>query len=263
MRIGCCVNMLASEQDPIGAEHIAALKRHGYDYVELPLAQVMELSEDRFQALCDQLTHLGLVCECCNNFFPANIRLTGDAVNQQEILDYLGRSLERAHRLGVGVVVFGSAKAKNVPEGFDPAIAFGQVVWVLQQAGRIAAGYGIVIVIEPLNRQESNLILTLGEGEQLMQAVNEPQVCLLADYYHFQLEHEKLETLRRLIPSIRHVHFAEPDKRVFPQKEMGQYDPFFAALREGGYDLRCSLEAFSHQPSEDLSRGVRRMARYR
>ena len=53
MRLGVCVNMLASPEDPVGAAYLPVLHRLGYDYVELPLAQVMDLPGDAFSALLE------------------------------------------------------------------------------------------------------------------------------------------------------------------------------------------------------------------
>ena len=77
MRIGCCVNMLAGEEDTTGSRWIPHLKECGYDYVELPLAQVMELPETEFQKLLELLSETGVPCECCNNFFQLPCALQG------------------------------------------------------------------------------------------------------------------------------------------------------------------------------------------
>ena len=77
MRFGCCGSLVAAGPDRTGveiAEQIAAL---GYDYIELPLAEMMALSDGEFAALRRRVAASGLRCETCNNFFPASLRLTG------------------------------------------------------------------------------------------------------------------------------------------------------------------------------------------
>ena len=44
MKLGCCLNMLGDSSEPIGRRYMNLLYRAGYDYMELPLAQIMELS---------------------------------------------------------------------------------------------------------------------------------------------------------------------------------------------------------------------------
>jgi len=45
MKIGCCTNMHAAGTDGTSAEHIGLFAELGYDYVELPMAEIMELDE--------------------------------------------------------------------------------------------------------------------------------------------------------------------------------------------------------------------------
>ena len=83
-----------------------------------------------------------------------------------------------------------------------------------------------------------------------------PSIRLLADYYHFMLEKESLETLKKRIPDIVHVHFADPDGRSFPKESRKEYEDFFAVLKEGGYDGRVSIEAYSENKEKEISGAV-------
>lgn len=248
--------MLGNGPDPIGTGYIPALVSSGYDYMELPLAQVMELSEEKFEQLLSEVEQSGIPCECCNNFFPASIRLTGETVSEREIEAYAEKAIARAKRLGAEVIVFGSSGAKNVPEGFDIDRAFGQIAAALKLMNLYAFTAGICIVIEPLNRRESNIIRTLKEGKALMDAADVSSVKLLVDYYHFSVEEESLETLKELIPWIRHVHFADPDGRRFPLEPDKKYGEFFEILKKGGYGERVSIEAYSDEPEKEIKKAL-------
>lgn len=256
MKLGCCLNMLGNSGDPVGRSYIGAAQKAGYDYVELPLAQVMELDRQGFDGLLEQLRESGICCRACNNFFPASVRLTGGDVRPGKVKDYLQRAVERASMLGAEVIVFGSSGAKNVPEGFDRKRAWEQIADTLRWADACILAAGIRIAIEPLNRQESNIILNLTEGEELRRMAKVPSVRLLVDYYHFTMEAEETETLRKRMPEIAHVHFAEPEGRSFPERPKEQYERFFQILRAGGYDGLVSVEAYAKEPEQALRRAV-------
>ena len=96
----------------------------------------------------------------------------------------------------------------------------------------------------------------LEEGKKLMTEAGGPSIRLLADYYHFMLEKESLETLKKRIPDIVHVHFADPDGRSFPKESRKEYEDFFAVLKEGGYDGRVSIEAYSENKEKEISEAV-------
>ena len=71
MRFGCCLNMVSSEADKgTGIDFIETLSEIGYDYVELPLAEMAALSEEEFLSLKRRIDRTGIKCEVCNNFFP-------------------------------------------------------------------------------------------------------------------------------------------------------------------------------------------------
>ena len=52
----------------------------------------------------------------------------------------------------------------------------------------IAASHGVLIVAEPLNRGECNIINTVAEAMEYVQAVNHPNFNCLVDSYHLWLE---------------------------------------------------------------------------
>lgn len=252
MKIGCCLNMVATAATKIGDEHIPLFAELNYDYIELPLAQVMDLSDEEFAALGERVGAGGIPLEACNNFFPATHRLTGEKADHAAALDYARRALGRAAKLGAEVVVLGSSGAKNIPEGYPYEKAHAQFVDLLGRLQDIAAPLGITVVVEPLNRRESNFVNTVAEGLAIVREVAKPNIRLLADFYHVRMEEEPLAAIREAGDSLRHIHIAAREGRVFPKPGDGEdYPAFFTALRGAGYDGRVSVEAFSPSVRED------------
>ena len=60
MLYGCCVNLLPKTLDRIGLEYAGRLKRLGYDYIELPLNELAQLSEQEFRDARTVLEELDL-----------------------------------------------------------------------------------------------------------------------------------------------------------------------------------------------------------
>ena len=247
MRFGCCLNMLSTQPDGTGAEHLDTLKAAGYDYVELPLAEMCAMPESDLLRLREKLASLDLSCETCNNFFPKTFRLTGADAEPARAAEYAARALALAASLGAKRVVFGSGPAKNVPDGFPISSGYEQIVCLLQTIAPIAAEQGITIAIEPLRKAECNLINTFAEGCRLAEDAAHPNVKVLVDYYHFAVEQEPMENLRTLGEKwLTHVHFAEPAGRIYPEADPeGRYLAFFRTLAEIHYDGRVSIEAYS------------------
>lgn len=247
MKFGCCLNMVSTRKDGTGIERVGRLGEAGYDYVELALSELLALPEAERQELLEMVRSSGVPCETCNNLFPKTIRLTGPGVDLEKILAYVEKALALAREIGAKAVVFGSGPAKNIPEGFPREEGYLQVVELLKRMGEIAGRNGITIVIEPLRKAECNLINTFEEGVQLAKDVAHESVKVLIDYYHMTVEKEPAEILLQDGKKyLGHVHFANPEGRVYPE-DMGEsdYRSFIEALKGIGYTGRISCEAYT------------------
>lgn len=247
MKFGCCVNMVAKGKDGTGVESVEKLSRYGYDYVEMPAAEMMALSDEEFLRVHERIEKSGIRCETCNNFFPKSISLTGPNINEDEIMAYVEKAIKRISSLGAQVVVFGSGRAKNVPAGFPMDEGYHQVVALLKSISPIAQRNNISIVIEPLRRAECNLINTFAQGCKLADDVNRENVKVLVDFYHLSQENEPVEHLVNLGEGhLKHVHFACVNGRKFPQDiKEDNYRPFIESLKKIGYGSRVSVEAYA------------------
>jgi sugar phosphate isomerase/epimerase len=115
----------------------------------------------------------------------------------------------------------------------------------------------MTIAVEPLRREETNIINSAAEGLQLVEAIGDPNFQLMIDFYHLASEHEDAAIVRRAAAHLRHLHMANPQGRVFPH-EWSEYDyaPFFAALRQIGYGARISVEASTTDLPGDAPRAI-------
>jgi D-psicose/D-tagatose/L-ribulose 3-epimerase len=255
MRIGACLNMNARDPAGVGLDDIGIFAELGYDYIEVPLAQAMTLDDRAFEELPARLARAGIDCEACNNFLPARVRVTGPAVDRAAVMAYAEKALARAARLGAKIVVFGSTGAKNVPPGFSRAEARRQLVPFLKDVAPLAAAHGLLIVVEPVNRTESNLIITEAEGLDLAMEANHPAVKLLVDYNHMAISSDNLDCLEGRGEWLRHAHIARTLGRAFPvHPEEEDYAGFFRRLKMLGYDGSISLEAKSAELRADAGR---------
>ncbi len=264
MRFGCCGNMVAVEPDKTGIEIVEKIREIGYDYIELSLAHISKLSDEEFKKLITRLDNSGLKCEACNNFFPPEIRLTGDHVDYEKIEKYLELVLSRADILGVDVIVFGSGPAKMVPEGFSIEKAWQQLIELTQYISDIVSKYNITIAIEPLRKAECNIINKISEGLRMVKGINRNNVKLLVDFYHLRSEEENPSIIRECKGYLKHVHFARFEGRTFPKEieEDEFYLPFINNLKEIGYNERISIEAYSSDFYNDAYKSLKLLKKY-
>jgi sugar phosphate isomerase/epimerase len=248
--------MIAPEADPVGAGVIEEMAGLGFDYIELSLAHIAKLSGTEFSRLAGRIERSGLRCEACNNFFPAEIRLTGPEADPAAALEYAAHAMGRAARLDARVIVFGSSGAKNVPPGFPRDQAWGQIAALLERLAPEAERHRLTIAIEPISRGESNIVNLAAEGLRLAREVARPAVQLLVDYYHLMTEGEDPAILMEAGGALHHVHLARAEGRAFPTAPEPALLRFFDCLRAVGYSGRCSIEARTADFSSDARRAL-------
>jgi sugar phosphate isomerase/epimerase len=226
-----------------GLANLEAAKAAGFDYVELSATEIANLSDADFDAAAAKIKTLGIATPAANLFGPAALKLTGPETNVEQQNAHMRKALTRLAKLGTQVVVFGSGGARRVPDGFSKDEAFKQLVDFGRRAAEEGRANGITITIEPLRKQETNIINTAGEGLTLVEAINHPNFQLMIDFYHLASEQEDPAIVLRAKDRLRHLHVANPQERVFPAKwEEYDYAPFFANLKKIGYDKRISVE---------------------
>ncbi|HUX02311.1 MAG: sugar phosphate isomerase/epimerase family protein [Phycisphaerae bacterium] len=231
MQLGVCA----------GLDDAAWVKQAGADFLEGPVEQILKPAEPSWNPPVDPAA-LAVPLSAYNCFFPADLKITGPETDLERIKVYATRVFERARRMQSRIIVLGSGGARTVPDGWPRQRAEEQLVEVLRAIGPIAKAHRITVVIEPLRRQESNILNTVREGLDTIARAGTEGIAVLCDFYHMAVENEPLEHLDGARGLLRHVHIAEPAGRVPPGPGMTDYRPFLAKLRAIGYDGRISLE---------------------
>jgi D-psicose/D-tagatose/L-ribulose 3-epimerase len=235
-----------------GVAGLEEAKAAGFDYVELGVSAIARLPPLELEAALIRHRAIGLPTPVANGFLPAEVRVAGPEVDPDKQLAYVRVAFDRVVRFGVKLIVFGSPAARNVPAGFPRQEAMKQLVAFGKLIAPEAQRRGLVIGLEALRRQESNIVNTTAEALQVVRAVGHPSFQLTVDFYHLAIEKEDPAILLQAREHVRHLHFANPDGRVFPL-DASEYDyyAFFENLRRIGYQGGLSVEA---RPKNGIAR---------
>jgi D-psicose/D-tagatose/L-ribulose 3-epimerase len=240
-----------------GISDIDQVRAAGFDYIELRTAEIVNLPDADYERLVERMKSSGFPVPTTYQFILGKMKITGPDINKDEEQAYFRKALDRVAKLGARTVVVGSGTARQYPEGFPREEAVRQLVDFFKRLGPEARKRQIVIAIEPLRRQESNIINSMGEGLQLIEAVNDPNIQLNLDFYHLEMEKEDPAIILKAADHIAHVHMANPVNRVFPLKwEEYNYAPFFENLRKIGYDKEISIEGATKDFPNEAPRAI-------
>ncbi len=236
MKLGVCADPAMS---PVLAEA-------GFEFLELHVQNHLKTTvedEAAFTAELARIRTAALPCVAANSFLPASLKVTGPDINRNALAAYVEVAFERAAQVGIETIVFGSGAARRVPDDFEREIAWQQLLEFGQLLGALAQPYNLVVVVEPLNQRECNILTGVAECGRYVEAVDHPHVRLLVDAYHWLIDDNDADAIVACGPLLHHVHIATATTRRAPGIEDCDFTAFFRALKASGYDGRVSIEA--------------------
>ncbi|MCK4999169.1 MAG: sugar phosphate isomerase/epimerase, partial [Anaerohalosphaera sp.] len=231
------------------------VKTVNVDYIEAGVQRFLIPfeSDEKFAEKLAALQQSGVTVRACNGFIPGSIKSTGPKADHDKLLKYAETAFQRAQKTGIKIIVFGSSGSRNIPKGFDRDQAKAQFVSLLKRMGPIAAKYDVTIAIEPLNRKETNFIISVTEGHEIVKLVDHKNIRLLADFYHMLRENEGPESIVEAGKYLVHAHIAENEGRHYPGKNGEDFTPYLVALKQIGYSGSISMECRWGNFSEELA----------
>ncbi len=216
----------------------------GYRYIGESVSRMVSpnLSEQQFAANIELVKKAKCKVYMCNVFFPADLKIVGENVEEAKVLNYAETVFKRAQILGVPAIVLGSGGARKLEEGQDRAKAKKDFIALGRKMAALARQYGVKIFLENLNSGETNFINTVKEGADIVRQINHPNFKLNADIYHMLKEGELSQSILDAADVIEYVELAEKEGRTRPGVSQEDFVPYFKALCEIGYQGKIFIE---------------------
>jgi sugar phosphate isomerase/epimerase len=186
-----------------------------------------------------------------------------DPAERSNRLNGLVRALRYADALGASGVI-GLPVRREIPlPDLSPVadvhtLVTQLTVHTLREAIRQTPDVRARILLEPLNRYESQYLKTLAHARELCNAADSSRVQIMADLFHMSIEEASIpKALAANAPRIGHVHIADSN-RLLPGHGHTDFAAAFRPLREAGYDGWFALECgVPGDPMQTLPEAVR------
>ena len=241
MKFGACVNY---------EKALNAYPEHA-DFVEIAAWDFVDIEKEKMDRMKKAVEEGTFTTYSANGLFPSDLRLTGD-VDRNALRAYCDKILYRLAELKVSMVVFGSGKAKHVPDGFPREKAWEQLYELGNLLSDIAKPLGQTVVVEPLSYKEVNIVNTFEEGAEYCRVVNRDNFKLLVDFYHFSSNGEDFATIEQNKDLLYHTHIATKGTRTRPttEEEWVFFEDCIKRLKGIGYTRGLSFEGGAHERDE-------------
>jgi len=235
MKFGYCLDLKFLDGDALSQSIFDEVCESGYDYLELPLSGIAALSWGDFTRLREELSARKLYCLACYLFFPPGMIIAGAGQDMGKVISYIEEALFRAGQLGVETVVFGSGGARR-------DATWAELRDVLGIMDGESAINGLTVVVEPLNRQETNVINSYTEAVKHVE--DWEYLGAMCDWYHVHMDGQGLDDLFEYPDKLGHLHIAYGKERLLPSPndDMAHYSDFVNAVKNLGYNNKLSVE---------------------
>ncbi|MFP6584527.1 MAG: sugar phosphate isomerase/epimerase family protein [Candidatus Hydrogenedentota bacterium] len=170
--------------------------------------------------------------------------------------DFVRSMIDYGAQAGVPAIIGSMQGEADSAEGIDTAKE--RLVASLMELGSYAREKGQMLLMEPLNRYESNLCNTLADAVALIEKSGSPNVKILADLFHMNIEEvDVAQSIRDAADYVGHVHFADSNRKAIG---FGHADiaPIAAALKEIGFSGYASAEVFAQPNSIEAAAQTKR-----
>jgi len=242
MKFGVHTFLWTANYSPADESILPAIREHGFDGVEIPIFRAADLPA---AAIRRGLDRAGLECTVSAVLMPGLSVLSDDAGVRRTTQTHLEECVKAVAEVGSRLLV----GPMYSPVGYLPGRRrtgdeWKRAVDAYRALGPVLAANGVTLALEPLNRFETYFLNTAMDAVALAAEVDHPNVGLLIDTFHANIEEKDVAAAFRAAgPWIKHVHTCENDRGT-PGTGHVDWAGVFGALRDIRYDGWLTIESF-------------------
>ena len=221
--------------------NMAKMAAQGYDGVELAVRDPALIDTEKLTGTLRELKLDVPAIGTGQAYGDEGLSFTDpDAKIRAKAIDRIKAQVELGAQWDAKVII-GLIRGKICSEA-DSGQTLDWLVEALRQCASFAQRHNVKLALEPINRYETDLINTVGEGLELIENVGADNFGLLLDTFHMNIEEPSIEdSIRRAGDRIFHFHVADSN-RWYPGAGHIDFGRVVDTLREIGYTGYLSSE---------------------
>ena len=212
----------------------------GYDVMEMSLTDLDKLDKKELDALVGLGKDLGIDYSFTVGLSPDRDLTVPDEATRKRGIEYVKHLLKTAHSLGSTVLggLSYCAWPPILPEyPFDRRAYIDRAVESVKEVMPLAEDLGITYTFEVVNRFDNFMFTTVDDSLEFIERVGSPNIKMHLDTFHMNIEEDRIgDAIRRAGKHIGYFHLGETDRRPVDGKGRMDWDEFFGALADVGYE---------------------------
>ncbi|MCS7174989.1 5-keto-L-gluconate epimerase [Pseudothermotoga sp.] len=212
----------------------------GYDAVEIAIRDPKVIDVAQLKSLLDELRMDVVAVGTGQAYLAEGLSITdADVSIRSRAMERLKNHIDFASFFNAKVIV-GLVRGKKGKRSLDETLKL--FIESVGELANYAKEKGVELVVEPLNRYETDFLNTLKEVRHALELLRRDNVGILADTFHMNIEEVNIEeSLKECASWIKHFHVADSN-RWAPGAGHLNFDSIFKTLREIGYSGFISVE---------------------
>lgn len=228
----------------------AKIRGMGYDMVEIAVEDPALIDT---AVIKEALSRHQLQVAVCGAFSPRRDLTSDDPALQKEGMQYIGDCLRIARELGArffaGPMYAAVGKARMAPPE-QRQKEWDRAVQNLRTVCDMAAGEGLELALEPLNRFESDIINNVQDVLRLINDVGHPAAKIGLDGFHMNIEEPDIEkAIVAAGDKLIHLQVSE-NYRGTPGSGQTNWQAYRKGLEKIRYQGAISIESFTPDNKE-------------
>ena len=231
-------------------EGLALVKRAGLDGMELSLSNPREVDLENLLSLLRRYGVEVSTIATGQSYYNEGISLSHpDPKVREKAVERVGAFVDFASMLGAKVII-GGIRGKT-GQGPPTEEEWRRFLRALEECVRLAERRRVTLLLEPINRYETNLVNTIKEAKEVISQIGSERLKILPDTFHMNIEEASMEgSLIEAGGLLGGLHVADSN-RLAPGWGHIDFHSIGRALREVGFREFICAEVLP-QP-DDLS----------
>ena len=251
-KLGIFMNFWEKNWD---ADHVKYIKKAadiGFDVLEFQAQPLLEMSDDKIRSLRAIADEAGIELTYSLGLDPEYDVSSLDEEKRKGGVKYLQNIIKKM-QVGGGTLLSGVSYAGWGTPGVvmdDKGAYLSQSIKSMREIIKTAEDCGVTYCVEAVNRFETCIINTAREALDYIAEIDSPNIGVLLDTYHMNIEESnKGDAIRLVGDKLTSFHTGE-NNRTAPGRGHLDWDEIFGALADINYKGRIVSEPFVMQGGE-------------
>ena len=231
-------------------EQFAHARETGFDIYELAVEDPDSFTPELVKKAADKA---GIAVHICGAFGTERDISSENPEYREKGKQYIRRLIDMAEIVGspyvAGPMYAATGKARLAAKE-EKEQQYKWAVENLKELCQYAQEKGIRLALEPLNRFETDFMNTVAQGNELIDAVDMPNLGFLLDTFHMNIEEKSIPDAIRAAGSRIFDFHACANDRGTPGEDHLDWNGIRTALQEVSYDGAVVIESFTTDITE-------------